>query len=340
MARDGAERVISYIANYYAEKGYKVDIIVLLLTKCGYDLHPNVRIVSFVRDKKYRFQNIFYWIKNIRKYIIETNPVRIISFSMYVNIFTLIACIGLKKDILISERNDPSSDGRRLLDRMLTKVLYPYASKIVFQTKRAQKCFSMKIQNRSKIIGNPISVYCEASDLKDDKIVTVGRLELQKNHLLLLRAFAILLKKYPNLKLEIYGTGSLLNKLNLECKNLGICQNVFFMGNRSNIHSFLKDAKAFILSSDFEGLSNALLEAMMMGLPCVSTNCAGSDEVIINGVNGLITPIGQAKEMADAIDRILTDGDFAKRIGKNAKESMSSFKSDIVIEQWVKYIEN
>lgn len=339
MGRGGAERVISYLANYYASNGYKVDIIVLLHDYCGYELHSNINIIPFIRKAKNRFRNIPYWIINIRNFIKKTHPFKIISFSMYVNIFTIIACVGLKKDILISERNDPSSDGRNNLDKLITKLLYPLANKVVFQTRRAKGCFSNIIQKKSRIIGNPISVSCLAQETKSNKIVSVGRLEPQKNHQMLLKAFAKVHQYYPNLQLEIYGVGSLLNTLKLQCENLGISQNVHFMGSKSNIHECIKDALAFVLPSDFEGLSNALLEAMMMGLPCISTNCAGSDEIIINKQNGLIVNIGDATEMANAIIQLIDNRELSKCIGCNAAQSMSAYKKEVILQQWCDFID-
>ena len=271
MARDGAERVIAHLANTYAEKGFLVDIIVLLHNRCEYDLHPNVNLVSFVRSDVSRRKNLLYWIKSIRR-----------------NMKTLLACLGLHKEILISERNDPTSDGRSKLDVFLTNILYKFADKIVFQTKRAMNSFPESIRKRSKIIGNPVLVSCHARAEKQDKIVTIGRLAPQKNQKLLLMAFAQVVSKYPQIRLEIYGKGELRDCLQEQCRQLGISNSVFFKGNVTNVHECISDAKAFVLSSDFEGLSNALLEAMAMGLPCISTDCAGSDEIINSGENSLI----------------------------------------------------
>lgn len=340
MARDGAERVIAHLANNYAEQGYVVDIIVLLLDYCGYKLHPKVNIISFVREGKPRYRNILYWILNIRKYIKKMNPIHVISFSMYVNIFTLLACVGLKKDILISERNDPSSDGRNIFSKVLTWILYPNANKIVFQTKRAQGCFSKTIQKKSRIIGNPISVGCNAIDQKVNKIVTVGRLAPQKNHEMLLKAFSICHEHYPELLLEIYGVGILLDRLKRQVEELGISENVIFKGSKSNVHEYLKDAKMFVLSSDYEGLSNALLEAMMMGLPCISTNCAGSDEVIKDGENGLLVEIGDYTSLAAAIEKLLVDANLCQRISRNAIESVSIYSTPVILKKWYEYIES
>lgn len=338
MARDGAERVIAHLANTYAEQGFVVYIIVMLLDICEYDLHPNVKIVSFVRPDKPRWRNLPYWIWETRKHIKQTNPEKVISFSMYINIITLLACAGLKKEILISERNDPSSDGRSILDELLTKWLYRYADKIVFQTKRAQQCFPWYIQKRSRIIGNPVFISCEAVEEKQNKIVTVGRLTPQKNQEMLLEAFSIVNKQFPDLYLEIYGKGELLEYLKVKSRALGIGSRVLFKGSVTNIHEKIRDAKAFVLSSDYEGLSNALLEAMAMGLPCISTSCAGSDEIILPGYNGLLTPIGDAKELADAICHVLSDMVLSNNISRNSKQIGHDFNHRVIIKKWLDYI--
>lgn len=340
MARDGAERVIARLSNMYAHKGYMVDIIVLLLDECGYELHDNVRIVSLVRNDMPRKKNILYWIRGIRRFVKETNPEHVIAFSMYVNIFTLIACMGLKRDILISERNDPSSDGRSKIDIALTRLLYPFADKIVFQTNRAQNCFSKRIKDKSKIIVNPVEIACEAEDQKDNKIVTVGRLESQKNQSLLLRAFAKLHSDYSNINLEIYGKGGLLDELVSEAKELGILDRVEFMGNVPDVHYRIRNAIMFVLSSDFEGLSNALLEAMMMGIPCISTNCAGSDEVIRNEKNGLLVNVGDEDGLYMAMKKLLENNELRKDISNQAKSDLSVFKSDKVLSEWMNYIDS
>lgn len=339
MARDGAERVIAHLANTYAEKGFLVDIIVLLHNRCEYDLHPNVNLVSFVRSDVSRRKNLLYWIKSIRRYMKKEKPEKVISFSMYVNIITLLACVGLHKEILISERNDPTCDGRSKLDVFLTYLLYRQADKIVFQTKRAMNSFPKYIRKRSKIIGNPVLVGCQASDVKQDKIVTIGRLAPQKNQKLLLTAFAQVVAKYPQIRLEIYGKGELLGSLQDQCRQLGISNSVFFKGNVSNVHACISNARAFVLSSDYEGLSNALLEAMAMGLPCISTDCAGSDEIINSGENGLLVHVGDAEELSNALMRVLTDEELASKISRNAVNIGLLYKHDAIIKQWLDYID-
>lgn len=342
MQRDGAERVIAKLANRYAEDGYKVDIIILLVEGCGYQLHKNVRIVSLVRNNYSRVGNLTYWIQSIRNHIKITNPKHVISFSMYVNIITLIACIGLGKDILISERNDPSSDGRSKFDIALTYALYGLANKVVFQTKRAQNCFPKYIRAKSRVIYNPVEISTVAKHraLTRKKIVTVGRLEAQKNQIMLIEAMSDVIKEYPNCCLEIYGEGTLRSKLMKLIIELDLRENVKLLGNVVNIHERIADSDIFVLPSNYEGMSNALLEALMMGLPCISTNCAGSDEIILNQDNGILVPIGNRHAMAEAIILLLNNDELSKRLGINAKKKSKIFSSELVLQKWLEYIES
>ena len=95
----------------------------------------------------------------------------------------------------------------------------------------------------------------------------------------------------------------------------------------------------FVLSSDYEGLSNALLEAMMMGLPCISTDCSGSDEVIKDGENGLLIPVGDKEKLVESLAKLIEDDEYRERIGASAKASVEKYKVENIINQWDEVIE-
>lgn len=334
MRRGGAERVISILANHYAEIGWKVVIVVMLFGEIEYKLDSRIKIVDLSLSNMSRLKMLPYWLKEIRKIVKVKNPKVIVSFAARVNIITQIACIGLNKKIIISERNDPYKDNRDCITKMAIKILYPRASRIVFQTKRAEGYFGKKIQNNGIIIPNPIKVYEYANSTKKKKIVSVGRLVIQKNQKLLVRAFAKVQERFSDYELWIYGEGELREELEVLAKQLGI-ENKFFMpGNVTDIHHQISDADMFVLSSDFEGFSNALLEALMMGLPCISTKCAGSDEVIIDGVNGLLVPVGDLNAMVYAILKLIEDDVFKKNIAQNAKKMTTKYEADRILRIW------
>ncbi|HFK1432571.1 TPA: glycosyltransferase family 4 protein [Bacillus cereus] len=339
MRRGGAERVISILANTYANKGWKVDILTLLDDANEYQLNSNINVKSIGVKGYSRIRQLPNWINSIRRYVIEEKPDRIVSFIARINIITILSCIGLNKKIIVSERNDPRADGRSKGVQFATRLFYPLADMVVFQTKWAQSCFSMKIQKNSVIIPNPISLTKKASNKKEKKIVAVGRLVEQKNHELLIRSFKEVYDISPEYSLYIYGEGDLRNELTKVIKELGLEKSVFLPGNVSNIHEKISDAEIFVLSSNYEGLSNALLEAMMMGIPCISTNCAGSNEIIKNNKNGLLVPIGSTDALVEAMRKLIVEPEFANHLGEEAKKTLKKFDSQAVLREWESIIE-
>jgi glycosyltransferase involved in cell wall biosynthesis len=339
MRRGGAERVLSILANSYAEKGWQVNILTLLDDSNDYDLNKNIKVQPICNLGESRIRQLPKWISNIRSHVVENKPDRIVSFIARINIIAMFSCIGLNQRLIVSERNDPDSDGRSIIVRFASYLLYPLADCIVFQTKWAQSCFSKKIQKNSIIIPNPISVSVKASKTKKRKIVAVGRLSEQKNHAMLINAFKKVHNDYPEYKLYIYGEGKLRITLIKQIQELGLIDNVFLPGNVANIHEEISDAEIFVLSSNYEGLSNALLEAMMMGLPCISTDCAGSNEVIISGNNGILVPIGSVEKLAEAMEQLILDRELANKLGKEAELSSKHLVSYRILKDWEFVIE-
>ena len=290
MRRGGAERVISILANNYVKRGWNVDIITLLEDSNDYKLDDRINLIPMCKDGKSRLCQLPTWIYNIRKYVKKSNTDVIVSFIARINIITILSCIGLNKKIIISERNDPKSDGRGILVKILTYILYPLSKSIIFQTEWAKGCFPKYIQKKGIIIGNPVIVSEDKKELGTKKIVAVGRLTEQKNHKMLINSFKKINEYNKEYRLYIYGEGGLREKLEMQVRDLELQDYVFLPGNFIDIHKKISDADIFVLSSRYEGLSNALLEAMMMGIPCISTNYAGVNEIIVNGYNGILVP--------------------------------------------------
>ena len=159
-------------------------------------------------------------------------------------------------------------------------------------------------------------------------------MEPQKNRRLLIEAFSDIQKNHPEYTLHIYGEGSQENELKILIKELGINNAVTLHGNVSDVHRQIADAEMFVLSSDYEGLSNALLEAMMMGLPYITTDCAGAKEAVEDGVDGIIIPIRDRKKMAEAMERLISDADLRNRFSELAVKHSKQFEVRNVVTQW------
>ena len=204
------------------------------------------------------------------------------------------------------------------------KILYPLADGFVFQTKEAQEYFDKKIQKKSVIIPNPINeeFICEPyNGEREKKIVTVGRLEEQKNHKMLIKAFSKLPEGLSEYKLIIYGEGSLRPELEKQIKELNLLGRVFLPGQVDDVKNRIYKAGLFVLSSNYEGMPNALMEAMALGVPCASTDCpcGGPRFLIKNEYNGLLYNVNNELELKLAINKIIGDEELSKKISKNAR---------------------
>ncbi|MBN6205757.1 glycosyltransferase family 4 protein [Ralstonia pickettii] len=334
MSNGGAERVVSLIANYYARKGKKVDILTLLSSKCTYELESNVRLISMANEKKTRKFQVLDWVVGIKKYYKTNRPYCIVSFFAKINIIVLLSLLGNMQDIIVSERNDPARDGRGKLVKILTSTLYPLTKRVIFQTKWAQSCFNKKVISNSEIIQNPVTEIKLSPMKKEKTIINVGKLSSQKNHKLLINAFAKIADDYPDYNLCIYGEGELRGQLEELINTLGLNNRVHLPGWISNIHNKMAESELFVLSSDYEGLSNALLEAMMIGIPCISTDCAGSNEVISNKYNGLLVLKNDIDDLAKKMRFMLENPELARSMGKQAERDVRQYGVSKIIYKW------
>lgn len=334
MSRGGAERVVAILANHFAKKGKKVDILTLLNSNCSYHLEPNVNLISLYKENKPRILQIVDWIKGIRSYYNHYRPHRIVSFFAKINIIVLLALINHTEDILVSERNDPSRDGRGLIVRLLTNILYPKSKKVIFQTEWARTCFSKNVRKKSEIVQNPVVEITVNNIEKEKTIVNVGKLMEQKNQKLLINCFSKIAMDYPEYKLIIFGEGEKRDELEALIKNLGLEDRIELPGWVSEVHKHVASAEMFVLSSNYEGLSNALLEAMTLGVPVISTNCAGSNELINHKKNGLLFPIGDEVELEKSMRFLLENPGKAKEIGEQGRKDTKKYGVSKIIGKW------
>lgn len=339
MRRGGAERVISILANDYANRGWDVDIVVLLANAVEYDLNSRVRIVDLAKRNGGYVQNAPRWLLGIRKYLKEHKPDRVVSFVGRINALVLTAAVGLKNPIVVSERNDPKNDGRGKLMQWYCNQVYRRAKAIVYQNEHEKSCFDRALENKGIIIPNPVSVAATCAE-RTPIVATAGRLIEQKNQKILVSAMEKVHKKYPDVKCRIYGEGNLRNALQEQIDSLGLTDVVSLEGNVKDIHARLAQCGIFALTSNFEGLSNALIEAMMVGLSCITTDYPGASELITDGQNGLVVPMNDDAALAAAIEKLLENSDgCADTLAQQAQQSAQAFRAETVLSLWHKVIE-
>lgn len=344
MVANGAERVMSLLVNKAAQQGVEVTLVLVTSDKVDYPLSEKVNVHFLAKDlPKNRISASLARFFRLRRIICQQKPDVVVSFLTTCNIYTCLASVGLGVPVIVSERNDPVRDCPSKVRRFVRNVSYRLASGFIFQTKEAKEHFHAKIQSKSTVIPNPVKDGLPFAQLdnREKTVVAAGRLSKQKNYPMMLEAFALFAQTYPQYRLNIYGEGEIEAALKEYAKNLGISDKVTFMGLVSDLHTKIQRAGMFVLSSDYEGISNSLLEAMSMGLPCVSTDCpcGGSRHLIDHGVNGLLTPVGDVAAMAAAMKEIAQADAFAQQLGAKAQETRVTHSADAIIEQYLSFIQ-
>ncbi|MEG3934344.1 glycosyltransferase family 4 protein [Microcoleus sp. T3_B1] len=347
LTSGGAERVISNMANYWAAKGWEINLLTFDddKKKPFYDLDSQISHIPLDIAGQSPNPIIGIWnnltrIQPLRTAIIRSKPNVVISFMNQTNEIVLLATRWLNVPVVVSERNDPASQTTGKIWVKLRQWTYPFANRIVVQTKRAGDYFSSKLQERICVIPNPVLLPPDEkkiSDklLSDRSLIGIGRLEHQKGFDLLLEAMAKLKDGYPEWTLTILGEGELRPQLESLRNELGLGDRVHLLGRVTNPHEFLKQGDIFIMSSRFEGFPNALCEAMACGLPVISTDCPnGPREIIRDGVDGILVPNEDVSALAAAMERLMSDEKERQRLGDRAKEVTEKFGLEKVMLIW------
>lgn len=332
----GAERVISILANKMQERGYEVEIICLRMHKVFYEFNPSIKL-TFAED--YVNGGMFKRMRWLRKYVRQQKPSVVIAFMIAVYATTLLSLIGSKIPVIVSERIDPRKTKK--WKNVLRYVVMPLIQHMVVQTEDIKSYFPSFIQKKTSIIYNPVTetVFEKSANVnKKKRLINVGRLYDQKNQRMLIDAFSKIRKRFPEYELAIFGEGPLRDELQSFINEKGLNDSVKLMGKSTEIVKELKASEVFCLSSDYEGMSNAMIEAVCLGLPVVTTDISGAKDVIVNGENGYIVNVNDAVRFANAVSEILSNGDLKKQMEKNNLSKAKLFKTDTIVDSWIELI--
>lgn len=351
LQKGGSERVMANLAEYLHGRNYEVVLVTQYKKENEYRLSPAIRRVYSEPDELQlqggRAHNFFARYCALRKIWKIYKPDIILSFLGKNNLMAVVTAAFLPVKVAVSVRGEPTMEYGGKLMRFLAKLVFGFADAVVLQTKRAQEFFPKAVQKKSVILPNPlapefIGTGQEIGDdgKRDDVIVAAGRLDENKNHAMLIHAFARIADEYPSMELAVYGEGELLQKLEDLVREKGLAERISLPGSVENVAEKVRRARIFALTSNTEGMPNSVMEAMALGTPVVSTDCpcGGPAELIEDGVNGLLVPVGDAYALADAFRRILEDSAFEKKLGGNARDIVRKLNPEKVCKEWEEFL--
>lgn len=336
----GAERVMTEITRYL-EKKYEITIITFKKKEQEYELAEGINRVN-LEIPNIGMKKLIVGTQKLREELLKINAHICISFDILANILLILAA---PRDChtIISERNAPKQTEISMQSKLLRFLLYRNADYYVFQTIEAARCYSKQIQKKSVIIANPIKENLPQKNYENvnKEIVAVGRLAKQKNYELMLQAFYEFLKVHNEYKLSIYGDGKEKENLLEMCRTFQIEDHVKFYGNCSDVHKRMVNAEIFLMTSNYEGIPNALMEAMAMGFPVVATDCpsGGVRMLITDKVNGLLIKDKDPINIKNALCELAENSIEEKRLGKAAQYVKKDFSIEEIGNKWEKLIQ-
>lgn len=340
-ALGGAEKTIINLANWLSMNTiHDVKLVSVDGDAKPYNISKNVNYYGFKSVTGNKIKKHFKLYRYTKDAIEEFMPDVVVSFWIQTIFYATLTRKFKKINFIFSERNDPNLEYGKIA-KLMRKIALNKVSGVVFQTQMAMDYFDSNIKAKSTIIQNP--VYIKYYDYKlnkkmDNRIVSVGRLYNQKNQKILIEAFDRIKDKYKDIVLEIYGEGILKKELQEKINQKNLNDRVKLMGAHKDVIDKIYGARLFVLPSLYEGMPNALMEAMCLGIPSISSDCpcGGPRELIKNGVNGYLFKNNSIDSLAETMDNVLSNNDFNLR--KNEKEICNTNSQDVIFKEWEKFI--
>ena len=357
----GAERVICNLAEYFYSEGYRVTMVTKARDEKEYDLNPRIRrIIADITPEEEtgsRIHNLLARINKLRRIWKEVKPDVIVSFIRKNNLMAIASAVPLGIPVVVSVRSAPERELMGFGFKTISFLLFRMAAGVVLQTREAYDFFPGYIRAKAVVLPNSINPeFLKASEeletqgdgsstnsARKKKIITVGRIDDNKNQKLLVDAYVRIAMQYPDWSLELVGDGSGKKSLEEYVRTLPCKDRIHFAGAVDDVVKRMSEASIFVLPSKIEGMPNALIEAMVMGMACISTDCpcgGPRDLIAADESNGVLVPVDNADAMAMALKRLITNDILRESMGDNAKKIINTLHPDAVNKQWKNYIEN
>ena len=346
LRRGGAERVVINLSEYLIQKGFHVSIVTQYMFQDEYQLPEGVkRVISDIQDPgKSRVINFIKRYQKLRRIYISLKPDCILSFIGKNNFMTILATVFTKIPVISAICGEPKNEYDSILMRLLAKTLFLYTKGIIVPTMDAIGFFPFYLKHKVKVLANPLDdsfLRPRYEGVRDRRIVSVGRLDCNKNHSMIFKAFSKISNRFPEVRLVIYGEGEERSNLILLADKLGISDKVSLPGAVMDVADCVYTSSMFVLASYYEGGGpNVLTEAMCLGIPCISTDCpsGGPRSQIINNINGFLIPVGDVEMLVEKMTILLNDEEKAEEISRNAHKMQDKYSENKINKSWVEYL--
>lgn len=346
LNKGGAERVITNLADYFNGSGYDVTVITKFIAPVEYTLSGGIkRIVADItkEEEKGRILNLFLRIRKLRRIIKEVHPDVLVSFIGKSNLMCIAATRGTGIPVVVSVRSNPAREIGSGWKRKLTFAMFKMAEGIVLQTSEAKEFFPEKIRKKAIVLQNSLNpefIRLPYEGMRRKEIITVGRIDKNKNQRMMIEAFLPLAQEFPEWNMVLYGDGEERVPLENRVNELGLRERIIFKGVQENIPGKIEGASIFVLPSKQEGMPNALIEAMVLGLAVISTDCpcGGPRDLIVPDENGILIPVDDTKALTKELRRLMTDDEMRKRLSKNAVLIVDKVAPERINKQWEEYL--
>ena len=347
MRKGGAERVIANLAQYLDEKGYHVVLVTTHKVEIEYEVPETVKRILSEPDECElqggRIRNFLTRFRKLRRIWKEEKPDAIVSFIGKNNIMAILTSLGMGIPVAVSVRGEPGEEYYNGVLRFLARNLFRLADGVILQTKRCMEFFPKGVRKKAIILKNPVNPVFFREPYRGERektIVAVGRVDENKNHEMLIQAFAGIADEFPEYRLIIYGDGDKRSDLLKLTRELKLEDRISLPGNIDNVADAIYKTRVFVLSSNTEGMPNTLIEAMISGLTVVSTDCpcGGPAELIVHGVNGLLNPVKDINTMKENLQYVLNNLHRADEMAHEASKTSDIYDVNKVYLEWERYL--
>lgn len=351
LGAGGAERVLSYLANAWAARGWRVDVVTLEFPDRPpfFPLDPAIKVHRL--DLMCESGSVIGGVVNNLRRVLRMRrcfralaPDCIVAVQTTNGVLALLAAAGTGVPVVACERSHPAHVPESRLWRMLRRLTYPAAACVTVQADGFRSYFEPWLPaERLAVIANPVPpAPGNVGDRSASRtVLAIGRLYPEKRFDLLIRAFADVAASRPDWQLRILGSGPLREAFERQIADAGLNGRVQLTGAITDVEGALADAAFFVQTSYFEGFPNALCEALAAGLPVIATDCSPSiREILGGGDDGIVVPVDDGEALRRAMGELMDNADLRRRLGARGPRAMARFAPERILAEWDEILAN